>query len=112
MTTVPAAPYSAPAAPAESRVPMPRGRRRSELLLLLFAIVVVALADACTGLGLNGKIPPTLPEYIGLFALLMLGAHLAVRRWAPWADPLMLPSHHGRAPTLSTPPRWHTAPSA
>jgi cell division protein FtsW (lipid II flippase) len=32
-----------------------------------------------------------LPTYVIVFAALMVGAHLAVRRFAPFADPLMLP---------------------
>jgi cell division protein FtsW (lipid II flippase) len=82
--------FTAPALSAEP-VPMPRGRRRTELLMLAFAVVVVALAYAFAGLGLNGKVPATMPLYTLVFAALMLGAHLAVRKIAPWADPLMLP---------------------
>ncbi|MDQ2874051.1 MAG: FtsW/RodA/SpoVE family cell cycle protein [Actinomycetota bacterium] len=70
---------------------MPRGRRRTELLMLAFALAVVALADAAVGLGLNGSIPASLVGYIGGFALIMVGAHFAIRWLAPWADPLMLP---------------------
>jgi cell division protein FtsW (lipid II flippase) len=82
--------YAGPAAP-EAPVPMTRGRRRTELLMLAFAVIVTALAYAATGLGLDGKVPSTLLPYCAGFAVIMLGAHLAVRRWAPWADPLMLP---------------------
>jgi hypothetical protein len=85
-----AAHNTAPVAPVQA-VPMPRGRRRTELLMLAFAVAVVALADAAVGLGLNGSIPASLPVYIGGFALIMFGAHAAVRWLAPWADPLMLP---------------------
>jgi cell division protein FtsW (lipid II flippase) len=85
----PLAPAAAPA--AADPVPMPQGRRRTELLMLLFALAVVALADAAAGFGLNGRVPGTLPAYIGGFAVIMLGAHLAIRWLAPWADPLMLP---------------------
>jgi cell division protein FtsW (lipid II flippase) len=70
---------------------MPRGRRRTELLMLAFAVLVVALAYACAGLGLSGKLPASLPLYCVLFAAIVGVAHLAVRRFAPWADPLMLP---------------------
>ena len=78
---------SVPVGPA----PLPRGRRGTELLMLAFAMAVVVLAFAAVGLGLNGKIPaPLLPCCLTL-AVLVLGAHLAVRRFAPWADPLMLP---------------------
>ena len=70
---------------------MPRGRRRTELLMLAFAVLVVVLAYACAGLGLSGKLPASLPLYCVLFAAIVGVAHLAVRRFAPWADPLMLP---------------------
>jgi cell division protein FtsW (lipid II flippase) len=82
--------FESPAVP-DGAVPMPRGRRHTELLMLIFSVVVVGFAYAAAGLGLNDKIPSSLPTYIGGFALLMLIAHLAVRRLAPWADPLMLP---------------------
>jgi len=70
---------------------MPRGRRRTELLMLVFAVAVVLLAYASVGFGLNGKLPPGLLAYGLTFAGLVLAAHLAVRRLAPWADPLLLP---------------------
>src|SRR5207245_9312721 len=46
---------------------------------------------ASVGLGLNGHVPTGLATYGVLFAILMLAAHLAIRKLAPWADPLMLP---------------------
>jgi cell division protein FtsW (lipid II flippase) len=85
-----AAHNTAPVLPAQA-APMPKGRRRTELLMLAFAVAVVALADAAVGFGLNGAIPASLPAYVGGFAVIMLGAHAAVRWLAPWADPLMLP---------------------
>jgi len=72
-------------------VPLPRGRRGAELVMLAFSIGVVLFAYASAGLGLNGHVPTGLATYGLLFAILMLGAHLAIRRLAPWADPLMLP---------------------
>jgi cell division protein FtsW (lipid II flippase) len=71
--------------------PMPRGRRRTELLMLVFAVAVVILAYSNVGFGLQGKLPSGLVQYGLGFAVLVLLAHLAVRRFAPWADPLMLP---------------------
>jgi len=76
---------------AVQRVPLPRGRRGSELAMLAFAVAIMAFAYADAGLGLNGHLPPGLATYVGGFAVLVLGAHLAVRWLAPWADPLLLP---------------------
>jgi len=72
-------------------VAMPRGRRRTELLMLAFAVGVVLFAYANVGFGLNGRLPSGLVEYGLAFAVIILAAHLAVRRFAPWADPLLLP---------------------
>ena len=71
-------------------VPMPRGRGRTELAMLLFALVVVILAYTASSLGLSGKLTG-LPVYLLVYVLIMIGAHLAVRRFAPFADPLLLP---------------------
>ncbi len=59
--------------------------------MLAFALAVVLFAYSAVGLGLRGKLPPGLPTYVLIFAGLMLVAHLAVRRFAPFADPLLLP---------------------
>ena len=72
-------------------LPLPRGRRGAELIMLAFSIGVVLFAYANVGLGLNGRVPTGLATYGVLFGVLMLGAHLAVRKLAPWADPLLLP---------------------
>jgi cell division protein FtsW (lipid II flippase) len=75
----------------ERAVPMPRGRRQTELAMLAFAVGVVLLAYANAGLGLTGHIPSGLVTYGVGFAVLIGIAHVAVRRLAPWADPLLLP---------------------
>jgi cell division protein FtsW (lipid II flippase) len=72
-------------------VAMPRSRRRAELLMLIFTVAIVAFAYANVGLGLKGQLPAGMVGYCLGFAVLVLVAHLAVRRFAPWADPLMLP---------------------
>jgi hypothetical protein len=59
--------------------------------MLAFSIGVVLFAYASVGLGLNGHVPTGLATYGVLFALLMLTAHLAIRKLAAWADPLLLP---------------------
>ncbi|MGB6455268.1 MAG: FtsW/RodA/SpoVE family cell cycle protein [Streptosporangiaceae bacterium] len=78
------------AAEADRPVAMPPGRRRTELVMLGFAVVVVLFAYVAVGLGLRGKVPG-LPFDLVVFAALMLVAHLAIRRFAPHADPLLLP---------------------
>jgi cell division protein FtsW (lipid II flippase) len=78
------------AANLDQPVPMPRGRRRTELVMLLFALALVLFAYAAVGLGLKGKLPG-LPTGILIFGVVVLAAHLAVRRFAPYADPLLLP---------------------
>jgi cell division protein FtsW (lipid II flippase) len=75
----------------QDRVPMPRGRRRTELAMLVFAVALVLFAYASVGLSMTGRIPAGILGYGLAFALLMLLAHLAIRWLAPWADPLMLP---------------------
>jgi cell division protein FtsW (lipid II flippase) len=72
-------------------VPVRRGRRGSELAMLVFAVALVLFAYASVGLGLNGKVPSGIVEYGLGFAALMGIAHLTTRRFAPWADPLLLP---------------------
>jgi cell division protein FtsW (lipid II flippase) len=76
---------------ADAAVAMPHGRRRTELLMLVFAVGLVLFAYASVGLGLNGKLPAGIAQYGLGYAVIVFAAHLAVRRLAPWADPLMLP---------------------
>lgn len=75
-----------PAAPA-----LPTGRTL-ELALLAMATVIVtsalALVEANQQLELSTSLIYLGLAYLALFAL----AHLAVRKWAPYADPLILPS--------------------
>jgi cell division protein FtsW (lipid II flippase) len=72
-------------------IPLPRGRRGTELAMIGFAVAIMAFAWMSAGFGLNGHVPPGLLTYVGGFAILMLGTHVAVRFLAPWADPLLLP---------------------
>ena len=72
-------------------VPLPRGRRNAELIMLVFAVGVVLFAYASVGFGLNGKLPSGMLTYGLAFTAIVGIAHLAVRRLAPWADPLLLP---------------------
>ncbi|MEU5631109.1 FtsW/RodA/SpoVE family cell cycle protein [Streptomyces rishiriensis] len=66
-------------------------RRNTELALLVFAVVIPVFAYANVGLAINEQVPSGLLSY-GLGLGLLAGvAHLAVRKFAPYADPLLLP---------------------
>jgi cell division protein FtsW (lipid II flippase) len=66
-------------------------RRNTELAMLVFAVLIPVLAYANVGLAKEEELPTGMLGY-GLGMGLMAGvAHLVVRRWAPYADPLMLP---------------------
>ncbi|GGS58119.1 MULTISPECIES: FtsW/RodA/SpoVE family cell cycle protein [Streptomyces] len=66
-------------------------RRNTELALLVFAVVIPVFAYANVGLALDDQVPAGLLSY-GLGLGLLAGvAHLAVRKFAPYADPLLLP---------------------
>ena len=66
-------------------------RRRVELGLILLVTIITASAYALAGLGTTASLPADLVPFLGVVLALMLAAHLAVRRWAPNADGLMLP---------------------
>jgi cell division protein FtsW (lipid II flippase) len=68
-----------------------RTRRRTELIMLAFAFALVAFAFANVGFSLTGKLPSGIVEYMAAYIVIVLIAHLVVRRFAPWADPLLLP---------------------
>ena len=59
--------------------------------MLVFAFALTAFAFANVGFSLKGKLPSGIVEYMAAFIVIMLVAHLAMRRFAPWADPLLLP---------------------
>ncbi|MEU3184972.1 FtsW/RodA/SpoVE family cell cycle protein [Streptomyces sp. NPDC006923] len=66
-------------------------RRNTELGLLAFAVVIPVFAYLNVGLALDGKVPTGMLGY-GLGLGLLAGvAHLVVRKFAPYADPLLLP---------------------
>ncbi|MFC8171131.1 FtsW/RodA/SpoVE family cell cycle protein [Streptomyces sp. NPDC057242] len=66
-------------------------RRNTELALLAFAVIIPVFAYLNVGLAIDGKVPAGMLGY-GLGLALLAGvAHLVVRKWAPYADPLLLP---------------------
>ncbi|GAA2475834.1 FtsW/RodA/SpoVE family cell cycle protein [Streptomyces thermolineatus] len=66
-------------------------RRNTELLMLAFAVVIPVFAYINVGLAIDGTVPAgVLGMGLGM-ALLAAVAHIVVRRFAPYADPLLLP---------------------
>ena len=66
-------------------------RRSTELWMMLFACGIVAFAFANTAASLKDQHLSNIAEYMIAFLVIVFGAHLAIRRWAPYADPLLLP---------------------
>jgi len=66
-------------------------RRSTELWMMLFAFGIVAFAFVNVAGSLKDQHLSTIVEYMVAFIVTILGAHLAIRRWAPYADPLLLP---------------------
>ncbi|MFI1394442.1 FtsW/RodA/SpoVE family cell cycle protein [Streptomyces sp. NPDC020681] len=66
-------------------------RRNTELALLAFAVVIPVFAYINVGLALDGEFPSGVLGY-GLGIGLLAGvAHLVVRKFAKYSDPLLLP---------------------
>jgi cell division protein FtsW (lipid II flippase) len=77
--------------PGHRRVAGINRRRQTELIMLVFAFALVAFAFANVGFSLKGTLPSGTAEYMAAYIVIILIAHLAMRRFAPWADPLLLP---------------------
>ncbi|WP_078630589.1 FtsW/RodA/SpoVE family cell cycle protein [Streptomyces roseochromogenus] len=65
--------------------------RTRELVLLLGALVICGYGYAETALALTGKLPSDMVVTCLAAAVLPLVCHVVVRRFAPHADPLILP---------------------
>jgi cell division protein FtsW (lipid II flippase) len=68
-----------------------RRRRTTELGLLVLAVLVICGTYALASLGRNASLPADIGAFLAVVVLLLLAAHLAVRRLAPAADPILLP---------------------
>jgi cell division protein FtsW (lipid II flippase) len=66
-------------------------RRSTELWMLLFACGIVLFAFLNVVGSLKDQHLLAVFEYMAAFLVIVLGAHFAIRRWAPYADPLVLP---------------------
>jgi len=83
-------PQAAQATPVQSEPHVPK-RRNVEALLLLFALAIGLFAYANVGQAATGKYPSNLAALGAEFGAVLLAAHLVVRRFAPYADPVILP---------------------
>ena len=72
--------------------PAPLKRRGTELALLGFAVLITLVAQAVVDLTVTGSLTTELATFGLWFTALWAVAHLVVRRWAPYADPLLLPA--------------------
>jgi cell division protein FtsW (lipid II flippase) len=92
MTTMP--PSGSPAPPtaaASANEPNIPKRRNVEALLLTLALGIGLFAYDNVGQATTGKNPSNLVTLAAEFGVVLLAAHLAVRRFAPYADPVILP---------------------
>src|SRR3954464_14270360 len=74
---------------ATSAVPTRRG---TEALLLGFALLITVVAQCIVDLTVTGSLRPEMAEFSAWITALWVVAHLVVRKWAPYADPLLLPA--------------------
>jgi cell division protein FtsW (lipid II flippase) len=70
----------------------PRSSRSAEAGLLVFAVAVAGAAHASVGIGRSGAVGTDTLGFALVLAALAAAAHLALRRLAPHADPLVLPA--------------------
>ncbi len=68
-----------------------RRRRGAELFLLVLSLFVGLGAYAAVGLGVDGAVPTDIMAYGTWLAALVIGAHIAIRMRAAYADPIILP---------------------
>ncbi|MEV2278933.1 FtsW/RodA/SpoVE family cell cycle protein [Nocardiopsis sp. NPDC049922] len=69
----------------------PIKRRNAELVLVAVAIAITMAGIAVAGLNLNGRVPSAMWTVGLTFGVLSIAAHVAMRFFAPYADPLILP---------------------
>ncbi len=66
-------------------------RRNTELGLIVLVAIVTGGAYVLASLGASAEIPVNIVPFLGVVIGLMLVAHIAMRRFAPNADPILLP---------------------
>jgi cell division protein FtsW (lipid II flippase) len=68
-----------------------RSRHTTQLALTILAVVLSVGAYVLVTLGTTGKTPPNVGGFVGVLAGSYLLAHLLMTRFAPGADPVLLP---------------------
>ncbi|WP_414642460.1 FtsW/RodA/SpoVE family cell cycle protein [Actinocrinis sp.] len=91
MTTTPPGPAVPPPLAVSANEPEIPKRRNVEALLLLLALAIGLFAYANVDQAMTGKYPSNLTALGVEFGVVLLAAHLVVRRFAPYADPVILP---------------------
>ena len=81
---------TAPQSPVRITPPLPN-RRNSELVLLCFATFITGVALLIVEANQEQGLHWDLLSYTLAFLTLFVCAHLVIRRYAPYADPLLLP---------------------
>ena len=67
-------------------------RRGTEALLLGFAVLITVVAQSIVDLTITGSLRPEMATFGAWITGLWVVAHLVVRKWATYADPLLLPA--------------------
>ncbi|MDQ3505596.1 MAG: FtsW/RodA/SpoVE family cell cycle protein [Actinomycetota bacterium] len=70
----------------------PPTRRNTELLMLVFACLLTVGAQSIVDLTITGSLTVQVATFGASFTAIWAVAHLAVRKLAPYADPLLLPA--------------------
>jgi hypothetical protein len=76
---------------AVSSTPVPT-RRGTEAALLGFAVLITVVAQCIVDLTITGSLRPEMAGFSVWITALWVVAHLVVRKFASYADPLLLPS--------------------
>lgn len=72
-------------------LPAPPKRRGTEAALLGFAVLITVVAQCIVDVTLTGALRADIALFSVWITALWVVAHLVVRKWAPYADPLLLP---------------------
>src|SRR3954465_12486353 len=70
----------------------PPKRRGTAPALLGFAVLITLAAQCIVDLTVTGSLRPELATFGAWITALWAIAHVVVRKWAPYADPLLLPA--------------------